>query len=186
MVPIKRPPRVDDKWSYLTAASDRGRLIMEHLRPLLRSGDKVFEAYCGFSPLNAEYTDVDVFGFDVDPAIIERLRSEYPTSTWAQIEEQRLAYASLPEHTDVLIGLGLSHGYCSWDAQHVAQNIRFLVRHYRPRVCLFETAADYHQGEILDAMMRILDAVGYSHREAIIETSMRSYSRRRLVIGTQA
>ncbi|MEO5817895.1 MAG: class I SAM-dependent methyltransferase [Gemmatimonadaceae bacterium] len=186
VVPIKRPPRVDDKWSYLTAASDRGRLIMEHLGPLVRPGDKVFEAYCGFSPLNAEYREVDVFGFDVDPAIIERLRTEYPASTWAQIEEQRLAYADLPEHTDVLIGLGLSYGYCSWDAQLVEQNIRFLVRHYRPRACLFETAADYHNGEILDAMMRILNAVGYTCREAIIETSMHSYHRRRLVIGTQA
>ena len=185
MVPIKRPPRVEDKWSYLTAASDRGRLLMEHLRPLLQEGDRVFEAYCGFSPLNAEYSAVDVFGFDVDPAIIERLRTEYPSFRWAQIEEQRLAYAELPDKVDVLVGLGLSHGYCSWDPQLIEHNMRFLVRHYRPRVCLFEAAADYHNGEILDAMTRILTSGGYTSREATIETNMRSYHRRRLVIGAQ-
>lgn len=185
MVPVKRPPRVEDKWSYLTAASDRGRLVMEHLRPLLRPGDHVFEAYCGFSPLNAEYDGVDVFGFDVDPAIIERLRTEYPSSRWAQIEEQRLAYAALPDRADVLVGLGLSYGYCSWDPQLVEHNMRFLVRHYRPRVCVFEAAADYHNAEILDAMTRVLESVGYAWRETTIETSMRSYHRRKLVIGTQ-
>ena len=186
IVPVKHPPRVEDKWSYLTAASDRGRLVMEHLRPLLQPGDQVFEAYCGFSPLNSEYADVDVFGFDVDPAIIERLRTEYPSSRWAQIEEQRLAYAALPERADVLVGLGLSYGYCSWDPQLVEHNMRFLVRHYRPRVCLFEAAADYHNAEILDAMTRILGSVSYTWHEATIETNMRSYHRRRLVIGMRS
>ncbi len=184
IVPISRPPRVDDKWSYLTASSDRGALIMEHLRPLLRDGDQVFEAYCGFSPLNALYGNVRVFGFDLDPVVIERLRAEYPAHRWAQVEERQLPYADLPERCDVLVGLGLSHGYCSWDPQLVAPNLRYLVRQYRPRVCLFEAAADYHNAEILDAAAATINAVGYAHREAIIETSLSAYSRRRLLIGT--
>ncbi len=185
MVSVVRPPRVEDKWSYLTVASNRGALIMEQLRPLLASGDRVFEAYCGLSPLNDHFGDARVFGFDVDASVIEALRSRYPQHTWEQIEERRLAYAPLPEQTDVLVGLGLSHGYCSWDAQLAEQNVRFLVRHYRPRVCLFETAADYHNAEILDAVVRILESAGYEHRAADIDTNMAAYSRRRLLIGTR-
>lgn len=186
MVRIARPPRVEDKWSYLTIPSDRGQLIMEHLGPLLEPGDRIFEAYCGFSPLNDHYGDARVFGFDVDPAIIDKLRTKYPSQQWAQVEERQLAYSALPEHADVLVGLGLSYGYCSWDAQLVEPNIRFLVRHYRPRVCLFETAADYHDAEILDAAKRIAEGVGYHCREAMIETNMRSYYRRKLLIATSA
>jgi hypothetical protein len=84
------------------------------------------------------------------------------------------------------VGLGLSKGYCSWDPQLVQPNVGFLVRHYRPRVCLFEAAADYHNGEILDAVRTILDGAGYGCREAFIQTSMNSYSRRRILIGTSA
>jgi hypothetical protein len=186
VVPIKQPPRVDDKWSYLISASDRGSLIMEHLGPLLRDGDRVLEAYCGFSPLNAHYENVRVFGFDVDPTIIERLRIQYPRHTWAQIEEKHVAYAELPEEVDVLVGLGLSYGYCSWDAQLVEPNIRLLVRGYRPRVCLFETAADYHDGKILDALKKILHRTGYTCSEAMIQTSMSSYGRRRILVGKAA
>ncbi len=186
LVAVARPPRVEDKWSYLTAPSDRGSMIMDHLGPLLRPDDRIFEAYCGFSPLNEYYRHDRVFGFDIDPAIIARLRAEYPGRRWEQIEEKHLAHANLPEHADVLVALGLSHGYCSWDAQLAEPNMRFLVRHYRPRVCLFETAADYHNGEILDAVMRSVEAVGYTCRDALIETNMRSYSRRRIVIGTTA
>jgi hypothetical protein len=186
LVPIRRPPRVDQTWGYLVSASDRGALLMQHLRPLLRPGDRVFEAYCGFSPLNAHYEDVQVFGFDLDPQIIERLRAEYPQHRWEQIDERFLALAELPDQAEVLVGLGLSRGYCAWDAQWVEPNLRFLVRHYRPRVCLFEAAADYYNAEVLDDATALLERNGYACRSAVIETSMNSYQRRRLLLATAA
>ena len=184
IVPVARPPRVDDKWSYLTSPSNRGPLIMQHLRPQLQDGDRVFDAYCGFSPLNAHLERVRIFGFDVDPVVIARLRAEYPGHDWAQIEERQLAYATLPDAVDVLVGLGLSRGYCSWDPQLVEGNLRHLVQRYRPRVCLFEAAAEYHDAEILDDLQSMIERAGYRCRGAVIDTDMASYSRRRLVIGT--
>lgn len=185
MVQVMRPPRVDDKWSHLTTESNRGLRIMEHLGPLLRDDDRVFDAYCGLSPLNAHYTNARVFGFDVDPVIIARLREEFPQHTWLQIEEKQLIYAPLPNETDVLVSLGLSHGYCDWDAQIAAPNLRFLVGLYRPRVCLFEAAAEYHNAEILDELRAMLERSGYECRETVIDTDISAYSRRRLLIGTR-
>jgi hypothetical protein len=185
MVQITRPARVDDKWSYLTASSNRGERIMEYLRPLLRDGDLVFEAYCGFSPLNAHYNGTQVFGFDVDPAVIQRLREEYPGRTWIQIDEKHLAFADIPDRADVLVGLGLSRGYCGWDPQLVERNMRFLVGHYRPRVCLFEAAAEYYNAEILQDLRQVLHRAGYACRDAKIDSTMTSFHVRQILIGTR-
>lgn len=183
MVQIAQPPRVDDKWSYLTVASDRGERIMEYLRPLLQENDLVFEAYCGFSPLAAHYNGTRVFGFDVDPSVIQRLRAEYSQQTWMQIDEKHLAYAHIPARADVLVGLGLSRGYCGWDPQLVEHNIRFLVGYYRPRICLFETAAEYYNAEILQDLRQVLQVAGFTCRNASIDTTMTSYHIRQILIG---
>ena len=180
---ISRPPRVEDKWDYLVRPSNRGKKILTHLEKFLQPGDNLFDAYCGFSPLAALVRDVKIFGFDIDHLIIQKLRKKFPEHCWMQIEERYLPYADIPEKCDILISLGLNYGYSSWDAQLVELNIKFLLRFYHPRVCLFEAAANYHNAEILDGLQRVLLNLGYSCQFEYIETDLENYSDRKLLMA---
>ena len=54
------------------------------------------------------------------------------------------------------------------------------------RACLFETAADYHDGDILDDLAPALSRLGYRCEEGVIHTNMASFSRRKILVGTRS
>ena len=100
------------------------------------------------------------------------------------IEESWLPFSGLlPDEVDVVIGLGVSRGRAAWDPHHVAENVRYLLGRYFPRACLFETAADYYNAEILGDLEPILGRLGYACRTAVVATDMASFSRRQLLIA---
>jgi len=184
MVEVRAAPAVREKWNYLRLPSNRAKLIEEHARTILRPDDRVMDAYCGFSPLGLVLTGVSLFGWDSDPRSIEELRNSLPTHRWERIEERDLPFSAvLPEVVDVLLGLGVSLGYAEWDPKYVRQNMAYLIGRYHPRAVLLETAADYHEAEILLHLEGILRQHGYHCRSEIIQTDLASFSRRKLLLA---
>src|ERR1043165_5726067 len=101
-----------ESWGYLSSPSSRSRKIVEIVRPLLRDGDSVLDAYCGVTPVAPLLRCGPVFGFDGDPDCVNELRARYPEQTWRLIDERSLPFArTLPGKVDVLLGLGLARGY---------------------------------------------------------------------------
>lgn len=185
LVEITPRVRFDEHWSYLCQSSNRWNWICEHLATVLRPTDQILDTYCGWSPLASGFPDVRLFGFDLDPILISRLRERYPQHTWTVVEEQRLPYGTLPDEVHVLAGLGVSRGHSHWDPQHVVDNMRYLLGRYVPRVCLFETASDYHNGIILDDLHCCLARLGYTGEYHDFHSDLHSYSRRRLLLATR-
>lgn len=183
VVEIRKPPAVQETWQYLCNESNRAALLFEHARKIIPPGSRVFDVYCGFSPMAALLNETVIFGCDCDPAIINQLRRLFPQHRWQQIDEMYLPFAELPDEIDVLMGLGLSRGYASWDPQRVVDNLRYLLGRYFPRACFFETAAEYHNGEILDDIRGCLERLGYHCKGEVIETNMSAFHRRRLLIA---
>jgi Methyltransferase domain len=183
IVEVVRPPRVADTWGYLCRPSNRGELLVREARTIVRPDDRVLDVYCGASPLAGLLENVELFGCDRDPAIIETLRTRVPQHSWKAIDERNLPFAQLPDAVDVLLGLGVSRGRVEWDAQHVVDNVRYLVGRYLPRACLFETAADYDDAAILDEIRAVLLPHGYACREAMLETDMEDYARRKVLVA---
>jgi hypothetical protein len=173
---------VRETWEYLCAQSDRGELLLPHVERLLRPGDRVLDIYCGFSPLAGLLREVEIRGFDSDGRIIEELRERYPEHRWHQISERHLPFAELPEEIDILVGLGLSRGHAPWDAQHALEIVRYLLGRYYPRACLFESAADYYDCDILDDLRATVTRLGYRCGEHLIHTNMPSFNRRKLLV----
>lgn len=186
LVEVTHPPKVEDKWSHLMQPSNRGAQLRPLLNSIVQAGDQVFDAYCGFSPLPPLLDGVRIFGFDRDPDIIGKLRATYPDHQWQPITEEHLIHADLPDSVQVLTALGLNYGYAPWDAQLVVPNLRFLVRYYRPRACLFEAAADYYDAEVLDALREVLEKEGYQTEMQLIETDLVEFGRRKILVGKRA
>ena len=63
--------------------------------------------------------------------------------------------------------------------------MRFLAGTLPPRVCLFETAAEYYNAELIQDLRQVLHRAGYACREASIDTTMTSYHVRQILIGTR-
>ena len=186
VVEISNPPSVEDTWGYLCRASNRAELLLQHAHSILRPGDRVFDAYCGCSPLAPHLKDVRLFGWDRDPKVIQRLRQTLREHRWAVIDESHLPFADLPDEIDVLFGLGISRGHEWWDAQRVLDNVRYLLGRYAPRACLFESAAGYHDADILDDLRSAVARLNYSCQEALIDTDLASFSRRKVLIAEKA
>lgn len=183
IVEVRLQAAVEETWGYLVEKSNRGEQLLRFARRVIRPGDQVCDLNCGCSPLGKFLNEVSLFGWDRDPRIIERLRRELPQHQWEQIEERNLPFAELPPRMDVVLGLGLSRGYASWDPQQVLSNVQYLIGRYAPRACFFESAADYHNGEILNDLQTALDRHGYkSHRE-LLETDLASFSRRAVLLA---
>ena len=175
---------VEAHWSYLSAPSNRAARILPYARSILRPGDRVLDVYCGCAPLASLLDDVEIFGCDRDPAIVRMLRAELPQHRWEVIEESWLPFAGkLPDAVDVIVGLGVSRGRAAWDPQFVAENTCYLLGRYLPRACLFETAADYYDAEILADLELILGRLGYECRVGVVETDMASFSRRKVLLA---
>jgi len=185
IVEISPKTTVAETWGYLCRESNRGALIAERLQGFVQANDQILECYCGLSPLPAHLKDASIFGFDSDPAVIGRLCTEYPRHQWRVIEESRLPYVSLPDHVDVLAGLGVSYGYAPWDPHFVLENARYLLGRYLPRACVFETAADYHDADILTDLKHALVKLGYACQFETIDTDMESFARRTLLFATR-
>lgn len=185
IVEITPRARVDECWNYLCKPSNRWDWIAEIVRGVLRSNDQILDSYCGWSPLAPNFPDARLFGFDLDPEIIRRLREHYPQHTWKVVEECRLPYSDLPDEVQVLVGLGVSRGHSHWDPQQVVNNMRYLLGRYSPRVCVFETARDYHDAIILDDLRDCLSRMGYSSQYHDLDSDLGSYSRRRLLLATR-
>lgn len=183
LIEVAHPPRVEDKWRHLVQPSNRAEKMKPIVESLVQPGDQVFDAYCGLSPLPPIISAAKIFGFDIDSEIIGKLRETHPQHQWQQISENYLIHADLPDAVQVLAGLGLNYGYAPWDAKLVVPNLRFLVRYYHPRACLFEAAADYHDAEILDELQTMLEKEGYTTETQLIETDLPEYSIRKLLIG---
>ena len=186
LVEIRPVTPVRRTWSYLCEDSDREALLLPLAQDLVRPGDHVLEAYCGARPLAPLLSDVSVFGFDADPESIRGLREAHPQHRWAHVHELSLPFSDLPERADVLIGLGLSLGHTAWDPQHAVPVVQFLLGRYFPRACLFETAADYHDGDVLASLDATLRRLGYRCRRETVSTQMRSFPRRLVLLAERA
>ena len=185
VVEVRRPAMVRETWSYLCAESNRGELLLPFAQRLLRPGDRVLDIYCGFSPLTPLLSDVAIFGYDHDGAIVKELAARHPQHVWRQTADRQLQLAELPPEVDVVLGLGVSRPHALWDPQAVLESVRYLLGRYFPRACLFETAADYHCGDILDDLAPALSRLGYRCEEGVIHTNMASFSRRKILVGTR-
>lgn len=185
VVEVRRPAAVRDTWGYLCAESNRGELLLPLAQRVIRPGDRVLDMYCGFSPLTPLLEDIAVFGYDGDGEIVKELAARYPQHHWRQIDERQLQRAALPTEIDVLLGLGVSGHYAPWDPRSVLDSVRYLLGRYFPRACLFECAADYHDGDILADLARALSRLGYRHDEHVIETDLASFPRRKVVVATR-
>lgn len=185
VVEVRRPAAVRETWSYLCAESNRGELLLPFAQRLLRPGDRVLDIYCGFSPLTPLLSDVAIFGYDHDGAIVKELAARHPQHVWRQTADRQLQLAELPPEVDVVLGLGVSRPHALWDPQAVLESVRYLLGRYFPRACLFETAADYHDGDILDDLAPALSRLGYRCEEGVIHTNMASFSRRKILVGTR-
>jgi hypothetical protein len=64
--------------------------------------------------------------------------------------------------------------------------VQFLLGRYFPRACLFETAADYHDGDVLASLDATLRRLGYRCRRETVSTQMRSFSRRLVLVAERA
>jgi hypothetical protein len=186
VVEVQAPPAVEETWVYLVQGSDRGQRLLPLVRKVLRPGDGILDAYCGYSPLGSLLTDVSLFGWDRDPRIIARLRAEVPGHRWEQIEEGYLPYAELPAEIQVLMGLGVSRGHAPWDPKYVVPNMQYLIGRYAPRACVFESAADYCGADILDDLQAVLDRHGYRYERHLVETNMASFSRRVVLLAERS
>ena len=78
VVEVRRPAMVRETWSYLCAESNRGELLLPFAQRLLRPGDRVLDIYCGFSPLTPLLSDVAIFGYDHDGAVVQELAARHP------------------------------------------------------------------------------------------------------------
>jgi hypothetical protein len=185
VVEVRRPAAVRDTWSYLCTESNRGELLLPLAQRLLRPGDRVLDMYCGFSPLTPLLIDVAVFGYDCDRAIVQELAKRHPQHLWRQVTDRQLHVAELPPEVDVVFGLGVSRPHARWDPQAVLESVRYLLGRYFPRACLFETAADYHDGDILDDLASVLFRLGYRCEDDLIHTNMASFPRRKILVGTR-
>ena len=185
VVEVRRPAAVRETWSYLCAESNRGELLLPFAQRLLRPGDRVLDIYCGFSPLTPLLSDVAIFGYDHDGAIVQELAARHPQHVWRRTADRQLQLAELPPEVDVVLGLGVSRPHALWDPQAVLESVRYLLGRYFPRACLFETAADYHDGDILDDLAPALSRLGYRCEEGVIHTNMASFSRRKILVGTR-
>jgi len=175
---------VEDKWSYLCRPSNRPDLLAALIRPLLEPGYAVLDIYCGASPLAAVLEGASFFGWDADPAIVNHLRGRYPQHRWESIDEMSVPFSDLlPERADILLGLGVSLGYAGWDPQRVRENVAYLLGRYYPRAAVFETAADYHDAEILPMLAANLERLLYQCRYEVIQTDMASFPRRKVLIA---
>jgi len=174
---------VTDTWGYLCRPSNHDELLAEELRTILRPKDRVLDVYCGTSPVGSLLDDVELFGCDRDPAVIQMLRARLPRHRWEAIDERELPFAPLPDAVDVLLGLGISRGCAAWDAQHVVENVRYLLGRYLPRACFFETAAHYDDAAILDEILAVLELHGYPCRETMVETDLENYASRKILVA---
>ena len=183
LVQIARRPEPDYRWPYLLKPSDRAGKLLPYVNSILRDGDVVLDMYCGYSPLAPLLEHVEIVGWDRHAAIIERLRRDAPGHQWLEIEERSMPFSDqLPERADVIIGLGLSHGYTDWDPYHVLNNVLYLLGRYFPRACLFETAVDYHEGGILRDIAEASRKLGYSCRFDAVDTDMQAFPRRQVLV----
>ena len=99
-----------------------------------------------------------------------------PHDRWKSIDEISVPFAgSLPENADVILGLEVSRRNAPWDPKYVLQNVRYLLGRYFQRAVLFEAAADYCHAIILDDL-----------KEALLNTDMASFPRRKLLLGERA
>jgi hypothetical protein len=185
MVEVRRSAAVRETWSYLCAESNRGELLLPLAQRVIRLGDRVLDIYCGFSPLTFLLRDVAVFGYDCDGEIVQELAARHPQHVWRQVADRQVQFAELPTEIDVILGLGVSRPYAPWDPPSVLDSVRYLLGRYFPRACLFETAADYHDGEILTDLAPALSRLGYRCEENIIHTNMASFPRRKILLGTR-
>jgi hypothetical protein len=122
VVEVRRPAAVRETWSYLCAESNRGELLLPFAQHLLRPGDRVLDIYCGFSPLTPLLSDVAIFGYDHDGAIVQELAARHPQHVWRQTAERQLQLAELPPEVDVVLGLGVSRPHALWDPQAVLES----------------------------------------------------------------
>jgi hypothetical protein len=176
---------VRETWSYLCAESNRGELLLPFAQRVLRPGDRVLDIYCGFSPLTPLLGNVAIFGYDCDSQIVQELAARHPQHLWRQITDRQLQLAELPAEVDVILGLGVTRPYAAWDLPSVLDSVRYLLGRYFPRACLFETAADYHNGEILADLALALSRLGYRCDEDVIQTDMASFPRRKILVATR-
>jgi hypothetical protein len=182
---LEIPPAfaVQKKWGYLCANSNRGLRLLNCVRELVRPGDQVLDAYCGSAPLAGLLEEVQIFGFDSDPQIIRQLRERQPAHRWERIDERQLMFASLPDHIDVLLGIGVSADHARWDPRHVLENTQYLLGRYLPRACFFETAAAYHDADILVPLEATLRKLGYLCEQRSFETDLASFGLRRVLLA---
>jgi hypothetical protein len=185
LVEVRRPAAVRETWSYLCAESNRGELLLPFAQRVLRPGDRVLDIYCGFSPLTPLLGNVAIFGYDCDSQIVQELAARHPQHLWRQITDRQLQLAELPAEVDVILGLGVTRPYAAWDPPSVLDSMRYLLGRYFPRACLFETAADYHNGEILADLALALSRLGYRCDEDVIQTDMASFPRRKILVATR-
>jgi hypothetical protein len=182
---VEIPPAdsVQQRWSYLCDETNRGELLLPYARKLLNPGDRVLDAYCGSAPLATGLDDMRIFGFDSDPRVISLLQERYPQHLWKRIDELSVPFSPLPQEIDLLLGLGVSQGYARWDPHHVLDSMRYLLGRYLPPACLFESAARYHDAEILDELRLALIKLGYTCEQEEVETNMTSFARRKVLSG---
>jgi hypothetical protein len=183
LVEISPRKSAAEAWGYLDAESDRGAQLARLLQPLLQPGDRLFDAYCGVSPLAPFLEEYALFGFDLDARCVATLKARHPRQVWRMLEEQRLPFAELPERADVLLGLGISHGYAYWDPQHALDNFRYLIGRYAPRVCFFEAARDYHDAAVLGDLKAALRQLGYAAHFEWYDSNQAAYARRKVLIA---
>lgn len=185
---LEIPPgeSIQHRWDYLCVPSNRAELLLPYARKLLVPGDRVLDAYCGSAPLASWLDDTPIFGFDSDLPMINLLRERYPQHVWERIDEIRLPFSQLPEKIDLLLALGISHGYAPWDPRHVLDNMRYLLGRYLPRACLLESPAGYHNAEILDQLRLTLINLGYRCEQEQIETDLTSFETRRVLLAQRS
>jgi len=74
------------KWMYMKehACTQRIEYLSNKLTQYLKSGDKVFDLFCGYSPLCGKLLEdgYDLTGMDGCPEAIKWLKQNYPTGEW--------------------------------------------------------------------------------------------------------
>lgn len=127
------------KWQYLREPGKREEFLFGVLGPSLRTGDRVLDALCGYSPMSERLLSggFDLTGFDIHPEPIEWLIANRPSGKW--ICRPAESFYATHELTgfDVIMLLGADEPVYTPQFQAFLEG---LLAENSPRIILLEAA----------------------------------------------
>jgi hypothetical protein len=121
------------EWPYLKETSTRGKILLNIIKPYLKSGDSFLDIMCGYSPLAGPLLGSGhrIAGFDVNPHPITYLRKCFPTGEWYQTSHENVHFKGF----SVFLLLGAYEVCCEPSFQESLLN---LLRLNNPRFVFLE------------------------------------------------